>query len=63
MAALHRDSTLVFASVDSKLAQESSLTAVSEILNGCMYVFQASVVLAKDRAGVAYSLVRCKMLV
>ena len=24
--------------VDSKLAQQSSLTAVSEILNGCMYV-------------------------
>lgn len=23
--------------VDSKLAQQSSLTAVSEILNGCMY--------------------------
>jgi hypothetical protein len=24
--------------VDSKLAKQSSLTAVSEILNGCMYV-------------------------
>ncbi len=27
---------MITASVDSKLAQQSSLTAVSEILNGCM---------------------------
>ena len=28
--------------VDSKLAQQSSLAGVSEILNGCMYVFRCS---------------------
>ena len=34
--------------VDSQLAKQSSLAAVSEILNGCMYVF---VILRLDPAG------------
>jgi len=49
--------------VDSKLAQQSSLTAVSEILNGCMYVRPARLdIFLILFPGVAFLLVRCRML-
>lgn len=52
--------------VDSKLAQQSNLAAVNEILNGCMWVDLLVYSLNSGEAnvpqGVVYSLGRCKML-
>jgi G3E family GTPase len=50
--------------VDSKLIQQSSLAAVSEILNGCMSVYPDLKVapFADFILGVVFSLGRCRML-
>lgn len=50
--------------VDSKLIQQSSLAAVSEILNGCMSVHPDLEVtpFADFILGVVFSLGRCRML-
>ena len=46
--------------VDSKLAQQSSLAAVSEILNGCMCVRRCHLVLCSSCAGAVCSSGRCR---
>ena len=51
---------VIFWLVDSQLAKQSSLTAVSEILNGCMLVLLILLFEARNLyfIGVAYSLVK-----